>query len=264
VDNINLFSSNLRSTRPTRTGRNFIQAIENGVYGNRSALSTVNRALLQSAEKKLMQKHYGFGLFHNTPLFLDKNIFTLVQKGINSNQREGETIFLENITVRMAYTPYPDRKGQTMRFCAYLTTPGTGAVDTAPVDPATGTIANTLIQTFNEDEVKVITDRIITIDREQSGALKNGTLEYPGVGDWVNNLIPDSIVDLRTLAQTPTSFLTFKIPINRKLTYVNNTLLLGNNVLNIVVSSYEAYATRSTDKIGYIEASLTLNFKDAP
>jgi hypothetical protein len=250
--------------RPTRTGRNFIQAIENGVYGNRSALSTVNRALLQSAEKKLMQKHYGFAVNHNSPVFLDKNIFTLVQKGINSNQREGETIFLENISVRMCYTPYPDRKGQTMRFCAYLTTPGTGAVDTPPSDPATGTIANTLIQTFNHDEVKVIADRIITIDRDQSGAMKDGTLEYPGIGDWVNDLIPSSLLDLRTSAQTPTSFLTFNLPINRKLTYVNNTLLLGNNVLNIVLSTYEAFGTRTTDRLGYVEASLTLNFKDAP
>lgn len=246
----------------------FRNAINNGVYGNNrpgpGVVSQVNRALLQTAEKKLHQRHYALTLDHNVAVILDKNIFSLVTKGTASNNREGESVFLENISIRMCYTPFSDRPKQTFRFIAYLTTPGTPAVDTIPVDPSQDSLANpnVMIQTINEDACKLLTDRIITIDREQSGALVGGTREYPGLADWVPEWIGGNV--LKGAAQAPTSYLNFKIPINRKLTYVNNTLLLGNNVLNMVVVAYEALGTLTSDHIGRVEASLTLHFKDAP
>lgn len=164
--------------------------------------------------------------------------------------------------VRICYTPTPDRAGQTVRFVAYLTTPGTAAVDTMPGDPATNGIANGMIGTLNLDSCKVIMDRVVNLVDAQNGAEQGGTKKYPG---YASTIIQDFTGwDLATGGQVPSRLLTFKIPINRKLTYASNTLLLGNNCLNLVVIPYEAYGTLVTDNIAKIEASLTLNFKDAP
>lgn len=227
-------------------------------------VSQVNRALLQQAEKKMRQHHYQFTLAHNSVQFLQKNVFALVAKGINTYDREGESIFCENISIRMCYTPMIDRCFQTVRVIAYLTTPGTPAVDTVPVDSAFNPVANWLIQTVNEDACKVLLDRTIALDRDQGGALKAGTKEYPGAADFIPDWLPGGSTIFKSLGQAPASLLTFKIPINRKLTYASNTLLLGNNQLNIVVIGYEAVGTLTSDNIARVETSLTVNFKDAP
>jgi hypothetical protein len=225
----------------------------------------VNKVIQRQAQNKVFQTHFTQSVIHNTGYILQKNIFAQVVPGTTSTTREGEHVFMESVDFRLCYTPSPDRGLQQLRVIAYLTTNGTAAQDTPQFNPASNAIGNLMIQTINEDFCKLVFDRIVTLSDGQSGKMVGGTAVYSSaIADAVENITGWTI---GTLAQSPAKLLQFKIPINRKLTYASNTLLLGNNVLNFLVIPYESYGTRTGaggDKIGYIEGSMSINFKDAP